>query len=377
MSSLRRLRQKAGPIGAAILMVVVVGGCGLVGDDRAEDGAIPSEAQSYVTLAEIDTDSYDAFGPILQVRDSTLFLAYRTARNHVSLDGSMVGRVSTNLGRTWSASLPILRDRNLTVRGVGGGMQTRDNDVLLFHRRGNQLESIRSKGLLQWDDPERTYRPDRGLANSAGNPIRIAGGRIMRGFYTGGDGPQNVYVTFSDDEGRSWSEPVQVLSRRGGGHNYNEASYVHLGDSTLVGLVRDDERSAFTQVRSETNGQEWSVDGTVPFTYGDGAAHPPFLLPIRRPDAADWVVCLYANREEKELRMIGVRAEALQDRGVAAWSDQRSIRLATFTRDRSGYPSAVQVSREGNVVGWYYDEKTTSDADIVVFAVKPIAELEP
>jgi molecular chaperone DnaK (HSP70) len=86
---------------------------------------------------------------------------------------------------------------------------------------------------------------------------------------------------------------------------------------------------------------------------------------------------LYANRETKELRMIGVRVEALRDRGVAAWSGQRSIRLATFTRGRSGYPSAVQVSREGKVVGWYYDEKTTSDADIVVFGLNPIAELEP
>ncbi len=363
--------------GAVLVVLLVAGmGCSMSGSSQEEKSAGPSaEAQSYVELAEIETGSYDAFGPILQVADSTLFLAYRTARSHVSPDGLMVGRISTDLGRTWSESFEILSDPDLVIRGASGGMRTENDDVLLFHRRGRQLEAIRSQGLLGWESPRRVFRPSDGVANAAGNPIRIGQGKVMRGLYTSGT-EQSVSVVFSDDEGRSWGSPVKVLSRRGGGHNYNEASYVHLGDRIIVGLVRDNEGTSFVQVRSENNGRTWTVEGQVPFSYGEGAAHPPFLLPVKRSDGKDWVVCLYANRLEKELRMTGIPADELRQQGVSGWKESPDLRLATFTRGRSGYPSATQVDSNGQIIGWYYDEKTVSDADPVVFSVNPIQEFQ-
>jgi hypothetical protein len=206
-----------------------------------------------------------------------------------------------------------------------------------------------------------------------GNPIYTNPSTIMRGFYSFGES-QTVNVTFSQNRGRSWEEPKTVLRSSSVEHSYNEASYVALDDTTILGLVRDEMNTAFTQVRSTNGGRDWSNEGPVPFTYGD-RPHPPFLMRISNPGQQDWIVCLYAHRSKKELRMIGAPREALLRTGTDAWKYRQVIRFGSFTRARSGYPYAVQVESNGRVVGWYYDEVDADDADIVVFSLNPLQEL--
>lgn len=362
-------------IGACFLFGIMSVACGMLGE-RSEDKSGTHLASTYEELARLNTNSYDAFGPILQFADSTLFLSYRQASTHVSEDGFTVGRLSTDLGQTWSDPYTIFGDSTQVVRGVAGGVRVSNGDALLFHRRDDRLESIRSPDARTWSRPLSVYQSqDGGNVLAHGDPIFVGGNRLMRGFYTHG-ASQSAHVTFSDDEGQTWKEPTTVITSNSRAHSFNEASYVYLGENEIIGLVRDNEKEAFTQVRSRSEGKNWMSEGKVPFSYGKGLAHPPLLLRFDNADSKDWIVCLYANRYEQELRMVVTRTDLLRQQGTEAWKKYPIFRLTTFTRRRSGYPAAVQVSSNGKIVGWYYDEKSSSDADIVVFSMNPVQELQ-
>lgn len=350
---------------------LVLAGCSVI---ASEDDASPLRpSTTFRTIIELDTDTYDAFGPMLQLADSTLLMAYRQGRSHVSDDGISVGRISRNQGQSWSEPFVIYQDPSSEVRGVGGGIRLANEELLLFHQRGRQIEALRSQNGRDWSGPTAVYRPVRGQVLSAGNAILLDDNSLMRGFYAY-EGGNRVYTVFSDNQGETWSQPVTVLESDKTEHEYNEASYVSLGDGDVLGLIRDEKNDAFTQVRSLNGGRSWMDQGMVPFSYGNGRAHPPRLLTLTDDQREAWVVCLYANRSERELRMIMTSAQALQDQGVNAWSGRPVFQLATFTRNRSGYPAATEVGADGRLVGWYYDEKTEEDADVVVFSVNPLAE---
>jgi hypothetical protein len=362
-------------IAAVLLGVIgwglVQAGCSVV---ASEDDDPPLRASTtFRTITELDTDTYDAFGPMLQLADSTLLMAYRQGRSHVSDDGISAGRISRDQGQSWSEPFVIYQDSSREVRGVGGGIRLANEELLLFHRRGRQIEALRSQNGRDWSGPTAVYRPVRGQVLSAGNAILLDDNSLMRGFYAN-VGESRVYTVFSDNQGETWSQPVTVLESDMTKHEYNEASYVSLGDGDVLGLIRDEKNDAFTQVRSLNGGRSWTDQGIVPFSYGNGRAHPPWLLTVTDDQGKTWVVCLYANRFERELRMIVTSAQALRDEGIDAWRGHPVFQLTTFTRNRSGYPAATAMGNDGRLVGWYYDEKTEEDADVVVFSVNPLAE---
>ena len=63
-------------------------------------------------------------------------------------------------------------------------------------------------------------------------------------------------VYFSDDKGNSWSEPVTIPSFPG--QNFSEGSFVELDDTTIFGILRDDNKLRGYKVLSHDGGITWT-----------------------------------------------------------------------------------------------------------------------
>lgn len=141
------------------------------------------------------------FGDILQGGDGHLRVAaYRSNRTHVY--------ISRDDGRTW--------DMQSTLAA-----ETDSNETALFHLgAGRWLAAARFNGLELYysDDDAETWTPRgtvTGPSQHPGHLMRFGTSLLLT--YGNRTSERGVDVRFSDDEGRTWSEPFRVLDFQGDG----------------------------------------------------------------------------------------------------------------------------------------------------------------
>ena len=188
-------------------------------------------------------------------------------------------------------------------------------------------------------------------------PTRTPGGRLLLSLYgrRAQDKADVAFVVWSDDEGRTWSEPVVTASDPEGQVEYQEPGLLALSDEHIIATYRIDRHERVTGTEgddilcneSEDGGKTW----TRPRSIGVWG-HPTHM--IRLQDGV--VVCVYGYRRPP----YGIRAVLSEDNG-ATWLADRELAL----RDDGacsdpgkpatdiGYPFVTQLT-DGTLMAVYY-----------------------
>lgn len=226
---------------------------------------------------------YCAFTDIVQLADGTLLAVYDAAQNHLDPAMRIELRRSGDEGRTWS-------EPNVLVKPINTGYGVRDPHIAMLrdgrlilcwfsYREKNQYDSIdiytrtSDDDGRTWSDPVRIDRPvdlRHGMSMSH-HPIELNDGRLLlsvRGPKEAKRGREIVGVLRSDDRGITW--PTFHKIHEEPTYQGMETDLALLDDGRLVALIRrTNEKTGLWSV-SEDGGKSWSEPEEAPVGHAPG-----------------------------------------------------------------------------------------------------------
>jgi len=186
-------------------------------------------------------------------------------------DGKIHIAASNDEGHSWEVFSTI----QMPDRSIAGGYFTRLSETALLLRisEGKQSYWVRS------DDNGRTWSEPTLIVSSLSGgvvafetaPIHVmSDGRWAATFYIRKEeGAYNACVLWSDDQGQTWSEPIEFPAPTDGNKKLDECDIIELGPNNYVAAIRADEG-----IEGSWDGfyLSWSNDGldwSAPVSLGD------------------------------------------------------------------------------------------------------------
>lgn len=286
--------------------------------------------------------------------DGSIIATIHNQPSHLSQPADVDCWGSTDGGKTWAKrGTPAPRDNDTVARGNVAAGVGRNGDLIVIasgwsdpHAKGrgtilHPLVSRSSDGGKTWEINQQGFPDDGGRRNntqrrSSPEGYLVPFGDILPGkdsalrvcMYSGVAG--GTYVYRSDDDGRTWKDPVQVNPEA----VVIEPAFLHLGNGKWLLVSRFKGLELYT---STDDGQTW-VKGEQ---LSDPNAEPGHFLLLK--DGR--IVLTYGNRNTPK----GVDARISADQGKT-WSPPR--RVLAFEGD-GGYPSSVELPA-GQLLTAYY-----------------------
>ncbi|MDO9464717.1 MAG: sialidase family protein [bacterium] len=249
-----------------------------------------------------DDHIYECFPDIAMTPDGTLVCIYRESMQHAPFPFSRIAvRRSLDGGRTWlpkqiidecvSPEKHIDKNRSWLSDDEISGYEESKARITESWKNGASINCMRllclSDGQLimiadyavHYATGNRDYKwinliyrsfnsgvtwvgpEDPGISNALVPSLNeLRDGRLMLGLARSeqdkkGASKEIQLVFFSDDKGKSWSDPVEIPSESG--QNFSEGSFVELDDGTILGILRDDNLGRAYKTLSYDGGQTW------------------------------------------------------------------------------------------------------------------------
>jgi len=225
--------------------IVVVG----EGRNAAEELKIPPKPFVHV-CTDAGAGAYEAFPDVCRLSDDRLMAVFYAGYGHVALPNEqlpMGGRISYCIsddeGRTWSDAQVLYDgpddDRDPSIVQLKNGQLVCN----FFSLRKTDQPGKRWTGLGSWmvtsNDLGRTWSEPKQITAEAycSAPIReLSDGRLILGVYRETQGSANGGVVLSDDDGKTWSEVIDIDN--GGIRLDAETDIIELKDGTLYAAQR-------------------------------------------------------------------------------------------------------------------------------------------
>jgi hypothetical protein len=255
---------------------------------------------------------YEAFPDVCRLTDGRLLCVFYAGLGHVNfaskrhpLGGRIAGCFSEDEGKTWGDPVVVIDgpmdDRDPSVTQLSDG---RLFCVYFQYPKGGVWLVESTDAAATWGSPRRVASNDYYVSS----PIReLSDARLVLGFYREGGGSANGAVTFSDDGGKTWEEPVQIDNA--GVRLDAETDLIELAGGSLYALQRAKMGTPAHWSRSKDRGATWTRSEPVGFQ-----AHAPYLH-----EAANGTILL-GYRMLGEQGTIGNAVRASDD-GCRTWSD--------------------------------------------------------
>jgi len=239
----------------------------LIGDPTG--GSISDPSRAYINID--DDGDWDAFPGLCLVDERTLLVVYRKGTTHASDKGSIVSRISRDLGQTWSDEAVVYADstydsRDPCVTKLSDGTIIM-NFFLSDYTTGDVPEDgVRimksADGGSTWTDP---ITVDAGFTDwcaSSGPIVELSDGTLLLPVYgqDTGDSLDSSRLLKSTDGGTTWGDEAVIATSIFG--HVQEPNIVDLGDSLIAMLRYYDEPDGYIAA-------VWSGDGGD--TWGDFA----------------------------------------------------------------------------------------------------------
>lgn len=318
-------------------------------------------ADSNITIT---SSTFDAFGILCQSLTNKIFMIYREGTGHLSVDGKIAMRTSTNGGKTFSSISYIAQEPGIDLRNIAGGV-TPSGRIIVFYLRYNGSTSL-NQGTIYSDDDGVTwsaFAPQSNLGvpsfSPYGNMITIANGRIALPWYGVVGGTGNTYLKFSDDNGSTWGGDVLVS---GSTNQRNEASYAYLDGGVIVCVVRQENTgSKLRQLISLDNGQTWTDQGDIPYPKGTNIA--PWLNTYTESNGEKYVALFFTSKDASPVRttvgLVASKASILS--GTSGWlTESEKIIIANPVSSDYGYTSVINPRGGKKMLGMYYIAESNS-----------------
>jgi len=308
----------------------------------------------------ISGTTFDAFGILVQSLSNKIFQIYREGAGHISTDGKIVMRTSTDGGKTFSARSIIYQDVvGIDCRNIAGGVTPSGRIVVFFLKFNGTVPTYYSQGTIYSDDDGVTWSnyviqtvPSGSSGYSPyGNMIAIADGKLALPYYIEKlDGTQATYLKFSIDNGATWGNDVLVASDLTNG--YNEASYAYLDGGVILCVSRRVDTLLLSQLISTDNGQTWTNQGLIPSANSSNVA--PWLNTYIEANGEKYVALFTSLRgiPYGVNGVVGKKSDLIA--GVSGWLAETRQVLATSVNSDSGYPSVINPRGGKKMLGMSY-----------------------
>ena len=316
----------------------------------------------------ISIDDVCAWPNLTLLPDGTIVAAIFNNPSHLLAEGDMDCWASVDGGRSWRKRGTAIPHEPGTARANVAAGLAHNSDLVVLCSGWGYVPTMRDRRLPPWvsrsSDGGVTWKVDRSkeairlppgsdyedrgalMVKPFGDIVRLPGGRLTATFY---HDRGTVWVLFSADDGRTWTESA-VLS----GACRGETAILRLGadrwlaasrtEADATGVTPDVGMELFA---SADEGRTWTDEG--PLT--GPQQHPGHLLLLQ--DGR--VLCTYGMRDAKA---IGTRLGDAEGRN---WKMPRVlVRLETDEGDL-GYPSTVQLG-DGTLVTAYYADQIAQHA---------------
>jgi hypothetical protein len=283
---------------------------------------------------------------------------FRGGAAHVGVKGRLDLVRSSDRGQTWSApwtaidgefddrnpAMGLLRDGTIVLAyAIASGY---DATGLHFGKReervfdGVYLTFSKDNGK-SWSNPVRDpaihrFYSGKGQVSPYGKIVQLPGGAVLMAVYFEffDDRGNESYLFRSNDGGKTWADPVLL------GRHYNETGIVQLRDGRILAALRSEKGAHLAVTESADEGRTW----TAPLQITGDKEHPADLIQLR--DGR--VVMVFGERNAPR----GVHAMVSRD--GRSWSNASQIVLADDAPNGDcGYPSSVEMEA-GKVLTLYY-----------------------
>lgn len=314
----------------------------------------PSRPFVYV-FEDAGAGGYEAFPDVCRLQDGRLLAVCYAGYDHVSMPNDKLPRggqiaycFSSDEGQTWGPPALLYDgphdDRDPSI------VQLKDGRLICNFFSLAKADSPEKNWIGQgtWmvtsDDLGRTWSEAKQIAADAycSAPIRqLSDGRLILGLYCEKDGSAHGAVTYSDDDGKTWSEVIVIDN--GGVRLDAETDIIELKDGTLYAA----QRPAMRFATSADRGRTWTVSQPMGFE-----GHCPYFL-----RTADDLILLAHRVPNTSLHY------SLDE--CKTWSENVPVDDVI-----GAYPSMVNL-KDGSVLIVYYEEGSGSSIRAKRFRATP------
>jgi len=332
--------------------------------------AVPFDNGANATTRIQNDSDYDIQCFAVVADDGDVIEVFRRGTQH---DVETAGKISKAVwnGATWTQS-DIVDSASYDDRNAAGGIAS-TGTILLFYgrydvgggawfdmrcmRSTNDGDTFTDIGTAMSDRSQTVFSP-------YGPLVELPSGKLMQTFY-GNDGTNYlIWVSFSDDDGATWGNEVNISSSAALFHTECAAAYVSgaTDGAAKIILVARFNNSFMAQYSSSNGGATWASDGLIPFSQGSGTDTQPWLYKY-----GDHIILVYADRTDKQIKFSARRIDStITD--VSAW--QAPVPLVpmdgnTTTIAEFGSPAVIEY---GGQLEYLYNDGSSahpSDPDIL------------
>ncbi len=241
-----------------------------------------------ISSTVVNDGKYNAFPGLTLLPNDHLIVVYRKGTGHVSTDGVIYYRTSSDQGQTWSPEATVYssptvdaRDPEIVLLNSGklllsfftaNATSSVTNVYTMFGTPTGDSVSWGSANLLNTG-----FTQTQAVSSKA---IQLANGNIVLPVYGDNTGETNdsAAVVTSTDGGNTWSTENTIASNAGG-QEYDEANGVQLPSGRIVLLIRHDVgTTGYARVYSDDNGATWSSPVNVISQPSSNEGRPTVLL---------------------------------------------------------------------------------------------------
>jgi hypothetical protein len=212
-------------------------------------------------------------GDLIELRDGSLFLVwsdYYAGKGWDSSPARLAGKVSKDGGKTWDKERVIVNDDHGTNVMSASLLRAHNGDILLVYL--DQLPEMSAKGMIlrrsndegkAWSDPMQ-ITPESGNIHAANNAClrMLSTGRIILSCREYISGIRWPYCLYSDDDGYTWKAgehvpDTELTPEQKNEQNVNEPSVAGLPDGRLLMTMRSIAGGQFFSYSSD-GGETWT-----------------------------------------------------------------------------------------------------------------------
>ena len=296
--------------------------------------------------------------PVMEkLQNGHLGVVTRDGDFHIGERGRLVFVTSPDKGESWSHAR-VISDEGPDNRNPAFGVASDGTLIASFIRQVNY-----TKGDYDWDthisgdrDPNILYvslstdqgttwttspaqvdgQDSWGVGSPFGKIITLDDGASLMSYYTVEGRTGTPYTIRSHDGGRTWIDPVIIVSE-----GYSETSICNLGEGHLLALMRGNQGGGLFQVESTDNGYNWSE----PCRITGPSEHPGDVIKLQD----ERLLMTYGRR----VNPFGTLGMVSNDNGKTWDRDNRILLTADSGGGDHGYPSNVQCD-DGTIITVYY-----------------------
>ncbi len=344
-------------------------------------GKTPRTSANYfpteTAVTTINNSKYNFTGLMDYYPDGTIVNIVRQGRIHVGDTGILVMYTSVDQGQTWSTPTTIYSETGVDIRCQGGGITPKGRLIVFFGRYNPAGSAWLNLGYIYSDDKGLTWSTYTTISNGSntvfapyGGMQAIAGDSLMMSWYGHVGATYTQYIIKSGDNGATWGTAIVALTS--GSSQYEEGSFVYVSGSTIIGLIRNSNGTAYRQVKSTDNGTTWTDVGNTTFeTFTSGNCRQGWLSKYLTPTGQQAIVFYYVTQTANLFRSTtGFATDIIT--GVTGWGTAQTLASMTVGL---GYASAIHPFGQSQGFVTYTDESSSTNAPIKFYTAQ--AKLAP